>query len=197
MFDKITEQDRQGKGNVGQPDTPALTTTEMQEQMDSLPNLIIDKFNALIDALAESSAAINIGAEVPEGIEALPNVESILIAMVTSINLCTQAKHQHANKTTLDRLNDEALDAATRLMEMFTSILRVDGVVTDSSTALPTCAAVKNYADGLNIKTKVLEAAYPVGAVYSTTATDPQILFGGTWTLIDTVGTIKHYRRDS
>ena len=46
-FTKITSDDTAGKGNVGQPDTPDLTTTEMQEQMDSLPNLIIEKFNEL------------------------------------------------------------------------------------------------------------------------------------------------------
>ena len=50
-FNKITEADRQGKGNVGQPDTPALSTAAMQQLMDSLPNLAIDKFNEFIDAI--------------------------------------------------------------------------------------------------------------------------------------------------
>ena len=67
-FKKITDEDRAGKGNVGQPDTPGLTTAEMQEVMDSLPNLAIDKFNELVDALNEATAAVNMGATVPEGI---------------------------------------------------------------------------------------------------------------------------------
>ena len=48
-FQKITELERAGKGNVGQPDTPNKGVTEMQEQMDSLANLAIDKFNELVD----------------------------------------------------------------------------------------------------------------------------------------------------
>lgn len=196
-FNKITDQDREGKGNVGQPDTPALTTTEMQEQMDSLPNLIIDKFNELIDAFGEETAAINIGAQVPTGFTALPNVQSILTAMVTSINLCTQAKHQHANMTALNQINEETLVATARIISLLTSIMTVDNVVTNSSTGIPTCAAVKTYADELNIQSKVINAAYPVGAVYSTTSTDPGTLFGGTWTLIDTTSGVKRYQRTS
>lgn len=51
QFDKISDVDRSGKGNVGQPDTPNLNTLQMQTLMDSLPNLAIDKFNDFIDAL--------------------------------------------------------------------------------------------------------------------------------------------------
>lgn len=50
-FDKITAEDRAGKGNVGQPDTPNLSTSAMQVLLDSLPNLAIDKHNEFIDAL--------------------------------------------------------------------------------------------------------------------------------------------------
>lgn len=195
-FSPITPEELEGKGNVGLPDTPALTTTEMQEQMDSLPNLIIEKFNALIEAIADASAAIGIGAEVPEGFTAQPNIQSILNAMITSINLCTLAKHSHFNKDALDMVTDETLTATARIITMLTLITSVDGTVTASSTSIPTSNAVKNYADSLDIKAKVINAAYPVGAVYSTTSTDPGTLFSGTtWNLIDNTGGVKRYQR--
>jgi len=52
-YSKITSTDTQGLGNVGQPDTPNLTTGEMQQLLDALPNKIIEKFNEFIDALNE------------------------------------------------------------------------------------------------------------------------------------------------
>ena len=196
-FGPITDADREGKGNVGQPDTPALTTTEMQEQMDSLPNLVIDKFNELIEALEDTTAAISIGAEVPEGFTAQPNVQSILSAMVTSINLCTQAKHTHSNKAELDQISEETLTATSRLVTLFTQIFSIDLILSNSTSAIPNSNAVKYYVDNLNIKSKVLDVAYPIGAVYSTTSTDPATLFGGTWTLIDTTDGVKRYQRNS
>lgn len=43
---KITEQDLQGKGNVGMPDTPELSTKDMQEKLDELSRaVIIPAFN--------------------------------------------------------------------------------------------------------------------------------------------------------
>lgn len=53
VYPKITSADTAGKGNVGQPDTPNLSTGEMQALLDSLPNLIIEKYNELIDLLNE------------------------------------------------------------------------------------------------------------------------------------------------
>lgn len=50
-FNKITDADRAGKGNVGKPDTPNLSTNDMQVLLDELANLSIDKFNEFIDAL--------------------------------------------------------------------------------------------------------------------------------------------------
>ena len=53
-FEKITQQDLAGKGNLGRPDTPGVDTEEMQRILDELPReVIIPKFNALIDAMEE------------------------------------------------------------------------------------------------------------------------------------------------
>lgn len=195
-FKKITDEDRFGKGNVGQPDTPGLTTAEMQEQMDSLPNLAIDKFNELIDALNDSKAATNMGAEVPDGITALGNVQSILNAMVLNLSLNTSARHTHANKSTLDSITQVALDDYNRLSMLLTAILSIQTAITDVDTALPTSGAVVDYIDSYDMRSKILATAYPVGTVYSTKGTSPTTLFGGTWNLLDTDASgVKRYER--
>lgn len=62
-FSKITDADTTGKGNLGRPDTPGVTTAEMQRILDELPReVIIPKFNALVGALEDTAAAAQIGA---------------------------------------------------------------------------------------------------------------------------------------
>ena len=51
---KITNADRVDKGVYGLPDTPGMTTAAIQERFDSLGNLAIDKFNALVDAASDT-----------------------------------------------------------------------------------------------------------------------------------------------
>ena len=50
---KISSADRSGKGVTGLPDTPGLSTGDMQARFDSLGNLSIDKFNAVVDAVGD------------------------------------------------------------------------------------------------------------------------------------------------
>jgi hypothetical protein len=51
---KITSTDRAGKGVTGLPDTPGLSTGDMQARFDSLGNLAIDKFNAVVDSVGDT-----------------------------------------------------------------------------------------------------------------------------------------------
>lgn len=51
---KISSADRSGKGVTGLPDTPGLSTGDMQARFDSLGNLAIDKFNAVVDAVTDT-----------------------------------------------------------------------------------------------------------------------------------------------
>ena len=75
-FSKITDADTTGKGNLGRPDTPGVTAAEMQRILDELPReVIIPKFNTLIDALEDTAAAAQIGAA--EG-EAATTVQAAL-----------------------------------------------------------------------------------------------------------------------
>ena len=40
-FDRITDGDLLGKGNIGRPDTPGVDTSEMQRILDELPREVI------------------------------------------------------------------------------------------------------------------------------------------------------------
>ena len=68
-FEKITEAMLEGKGNIGKPNTPGVTTQEMQRIMDEIPReVIVPAFNAFLDALQAESAAYSIGAAVPDAL---------------------------------------------------------------------------------------------------------------------------------
>ena len=51
---KITSADRSNKGVTGLPDTPGLSTGDMQARFDSLGNLAIDKFNSMVDSVGDA-----------------------------------------------------------------------------------------------------------------------------------------------
>ena len=72
-FRKITEGDMLGKGNVGRPDTPGVSTAEMQRILDELPREVLaPAFNELAGQLEAETAAADIGAAAPEGVTAAP-----------------------------------------------------------------------------------------------------------------------------
>ena len=72
-FRKITEGDMLGKGNVGRPDTPGVSTAEMQRIMDELPREVLaPAFNELAGQLEAETAAADIGAAAPKGVTAAP-----------------------------------------------------------------------------------------------------------------------------
>lgn len=200
-FSKITDEDRLGKGNVGQPDTPGLTTAEMQAVMDELPNLAIDKFNSHIDELEVETAATSIGATAPEGLTANNKLQSIINALYTMIKAVDTLKHSHANKSLLDAITEDVKGGYDRVASLFSGIQAIGSSVTDSSSTLPTSAAVKTYADNLNVNAKAVNAVYPVGAVYTGTSNvNPSGILGvGTWAQIgapDEYG-VYRFRRTS
>ena len=199
-FTKITTEDRQGKGNVGQPDTPLLTTTEMQEQMDSLPNLAIDKFNDLIDEISAVTACNNIGCTPPNGVSAQNTLSSVLAAIATEAQQSMALRHTHANKATLDAITATLLENISALLLLFVNIDTIDMIVSDSATAIPTSQAVQTYIANYNYKNIIKNAIYPIGSVYQTTLVSPDTIFGteGAWQLIETdANGVKTYRRIS
>ena len=60
-FNKILDSDKVGKGVVGLPDVPGLSTGQMQEKFDELANYCIERINQLIDELSAPTAAANVG----------------------------------------------------------------------------------------------------------------------------------------
>lgn len=187
MFDKVTAQDRANKGNVGLPDTPNMTANELQERMDSLPNLGIDKLNELIDGLNAETAAGNIGMVVPNGVTTTQTtIQAVINAIVLDWSLNTANRHTHANKATLDTITSTMLDNYSALVTLFTGIETITQSVSNNNSAIPTSKAVKDFVDAYDIKSKVLAVAYPVGVIYSTKGTAPGTLFGGTWSVLDT-----------
>lgn len=84
VFERITEDDLQGKGNLGRPDTPGVDTTEMQRILDELPReVIVPAFNRLAEQLEAADAAASLGARPPEGLpEGTPaTAQGVLEAM--------------------------------------------------------------------------------------------------------------------
>ena len=74
-FTRILSSDTKNKGVIGLPDTPGLSTEDMQKKFDEIAlDVIIPKLNALIGEL-ESAAAV------PDGITAEENIQSILAAI--------------------------------------------------------------------------------------------------------------------
>lgn len=168
-FSKITDDMRAGKGNVGQPDTPGVTTTEMQEIMDALPNLAIDGHNAHIDELGLNTAATNLGALVPQGITANENIQSVLSALAILVLTCDRDRHTHPNKEILDSITQAVKSGYDDVVQLMRGISAIQQNITAVDSGVPTSNAVISYIDALDISRKVVNAAYPIGTVYMTT----------------------------
>ena len=183
MFNKITDEMRLGKGNVGLPDTPGLTTPEMQAKMDELGNLAIDGHNAHIDELGANTAAANLGATVPTGITANENIQSVLTALAILALNVAEKKHGHDNKSTLDSITTAVKSGYDDLVQVFSGINAVQQSMTATETSVPSSKAVISYVDGVDVSEKAFNASYPIGTVFMTTSTvDPFTLFGyGQW----------------
>lgn len=71
MFAKITQEDLKDKGVIGLPDTPGLSTSDMQKKFEETArDVIIPAFNKLIEDLASgvgSAGAAHIGVVLKDG----------------------------------------------------------------------------------------------------------------------------------
>lgn len=87
-FTKITDEDLLNKGVIGLPDTPGLSTSEMQAKFEQTAReVIIPMFNQLVDDLSNPSAASQIGANgknrtVQGHIDNLENPHNVTAAQV-------------------------------------------------------------------------------------------------------------------
>ena len=71
MFTKITDADLEGKGVIGLPDTPGLSTAEMQQKFEETArSVLVPAFNRLVEELACGvgvSGASSVGVVLPDG----------------------------------------------------------------------------------------------------------------------------------
>lgn len=149
MFTKIEEADLLNKGNVGMPDTPNLTTAEMQAKMDELSrDVIIPKFNNLVEELSAESAAEHIGIVPPENF--IGNTLQALIVEMALIVLENQLKkHEHLNKEDLDAITKQNMESWNKLVELFVNVTGVADSITDSTTSIPNSHAIVEYVKAL------------------------------------------------
>ena len=82
MFTKITDQDLENKGVIGQPNVPQLTTLDMQKSVEQVVREVaIPGINRLVEELAANSAAGNIGARLDGSEDTLQAVLDALLAV--------------------------------------------------------------------------------------------------------------------
>ena len=98
----------------------------------------------------------------------------------------------------MDAITESVKGGYDGVVALLSGILAIQTSITAVNTAIPTSNAVVNYVASADIKQRVINGAYPVGSVYSTTQiSDPSALLGyGTWSLIDTdANNVKRYVR--
>ena len=145
-FTKITTSDLSGKGVVGLPDTPQLTTEEMQQKFDELAlSVLVPAFNGLVSELGAQSAASNIGISLPEEFEVDSNIAAIINWMLSDISESDQLRHSHANKAVLDLITLAVKLGYDRLVTLFSDITEISDMVKNSADSIPTGKAISEY----------------------------------------------------
>ena len=84
-FTRITEDDLQGKGVIGQPEVPGLSTLEMQQSVEQIVREVaIPGINRLAEELEAATGAAGIGMERPAGMpgEVPAHVQGITAAHI-------------------------------------------------------------------------------------------------------------------
>lgn len=145
-FEKIENADLIGKMIAELADVPELTADELKKRFDAASkDVIIPKFNKLIDALAAVSAASNIGMNPPEGITAEQNIAAVIAALAVSVKSNSESSHTHSNKAVIDAITADVKKKYDNLVLLFSAIKTISNVVKDDSTLLPTGKAIVDY----------------------------------------------------
>ena len=143
---KIEQSDLANKGVIGLPDTPALSTSDMQKKFEETArDVVIPHFNKLVDTLESPTGASNIGVPTPQGYEANPNVQAVLDAIAKTSNENKADRHSHSNKSVLDTITDLIKKGYDRLVTLFEGIKNVSNTVTNSTEEIPTSKAIVDY----------------------------------------------------
>lgn len=142
---KIIQEDLVNMGVTGLPDTPNLTTKEMQRKFDELSlDVLIPKFNALVDALVATTASAEIGVVAPEG-RTGENLQALLDSLNNVLTACEKAKHEHENKESLDSLTDAICTSINNIVALLDGITSITNKVTGAANEIPTGKAIADY----------------------------------------------------
>lgn len=145
-FSKITSKELVDKGVAGLPDVPGMSTTDMQKKFDEIPkDVIIPKFNKLIEDMESENGSQSMGMRVPEGIESDPNAQAVVDQLAKKTIENENKKHQHENKNILDMITATVKEGYDRLVTLFKDIESISDTVNDSSSSLPTGKAIVAY----------------------------------------------------
>lgn len=126
----ISAGDLLNKGTTGMPANPELSAGDLQAKFDELSlDVIVPKFQALVTALENASAGVDLGVTAPTGITASNKVKSVLDAIAT----------------VLLALKDTAETDYDRLVVLFGGIDYVTNFVDGEAQGIPTCKAIADY----------------------------------------------------
>lgn len=149
-FEKIQESEMTGKLISELGDVPELTASELKDRFDALAkDVIIPKFNKLVESIGETSAATGIGMEPPDGITSDQNVAAIILALSAVVKENSDNNHSHSNKATLDSITKTAKESYDKIVTLLSSVNSISDIVFDRSDVLITGKAVANYVSKL------------------------------------------------
>ena len=118
MFTKITDQDLENKGVIGQPNVPQLTTLDMQKSVEQVVREVaIPGINRLVEELAANSAAGNIGARLDGSEDTLQAVLDALLAVSREHQQQKDNPHSVTAEQTGAYTKDQTNDAIEAKME--------------------------------------------------------------------------------
>ena len=141
-FNRVTDADKDDKGVTGLPDTPNMTTADLQARFDSLGNLGLDKLNQLMDELEDTTAAGNIGIKCPSTVAAGNTLQAVINALANYTDKNTTNSHTHSNKDVLDGISADSKTGWDKTSQKFSDIESVQNVITDAENAIPSSHAV-------------------------------------------------------
>ena len=158
-FTKITNVDTANKGVVGLPDTPGLSTHDMQAKFDELAtDVIIPKHNSLIDELEATTAAESIGA-VSTNHASGANVQALFDALDAYVESSAGATKEYVDQ------QDGILDA--RITSVYNTL---DGRITTVDSTLTT--SIQNVYNTLTGRLNVQDTRITAATNTANTAND-------------------------
>lgn len=146
-FTKIEASEIVGRKISELPDVPELTAEDLKRRFDAISqDVIIPKFNNLVDELEAETGADNIGIAVPEGLEAENKLSAVIAGLAVWAKLAFEAKHSHDNEDVLALFTEEVKSSYDKLVSLFMGITHVSDIVSNSSEIIPTGKAIAEYA---------------------------------------------------